>query len=389
MKIAMFSWETLHTVSVGGVAVHVTELAAGLERRGHEVHVFTRTGDQQGSHDVIDGVHYHKCPLDLNPDFVTEMNNLGNSLVYFMAAQEAEFGKPFDIVHAHDWLATKGMVQAKNDHGRRTILTIHSTEFGRNGNVFQGGNSERVLSIEREGTFVADRVIAVSGYLAEEVKFCYEVPEHKLRVVHNGINCAPFDGGIDPAVCRSSYGVAPLDPMILYVGRMSTQKGPDILLEAMPGILHNRGDSKLVFVGDGHMRGDLERRAHELGVAHAVRFTGAMGANSDIINLFKSTDVVCAPSRNEPFGIVVLEAWAAGKPIVVTRNGGPREFVHHDVDGYLVDPTPQSICWGINNIFGNFEHARWMGARGRVKAAYGFSWDKIAEYTEGIYGEIM
>ena len=389
MRIALLSWESLHSVSVGGVAAHVTELAAALERRGHEVHVFVRLGEGQPTYEVIDGVHYHRCPIDLHPDFVTEMNNMGNAFVYFLGAAEAHMNAPFDIVHGHDWLSAKAIVQAKNDRGSRVVLTMHSTEFGRCGNTHAGGQSERIYAIEAEGVYCADRVITVSGALADEVKGLYHVPDWKLRNVLNGINCHRFDGYIDAAVCRRSYGVGPLDPMVLYVGRMTAQKGPDLLLEAAPGILEHRPDAKLVFVGDGDMKANLELRAHELGVAHATRFVGAMGTNGDLINLFKSTDVVCVPSRNEPFGMVVLEAWAAGKPVVVSENGGPRYFTSHGEDGFVVYPNPWSVCWGVNTIFGNFEHARWMGERGRAKAAYGFSWDVVADQTEGIYRELL
>ena len=389
MRIAFFAWESLHSVAVGGIAPHVTELAAGLERRGHEVHVFVRLGQGQSTYEVIDGVHYHRCPIELAPDSVTEMNNMGNAFVYFLGDAEAYQNVPFDIVHGHDWLCAKGIVQVKNDRGRRTVLTLHSTEYGRCGNVHHNGKADRIRAVEAEGAFCADRVITVSGALADEVKWQYDVPDWKLRTVYNGVNCRRFDGFIDPAVCRRAYGIGPLDPMALFVGRLSTQKGPDLLLEAVPGILNCRGDAKIVFVGEGDMRGHLERRAHELGVAHAVRFLGAMGPDSDLINLYKSTDVAVVPSRNEPFGIVILEAWAAGKPVVATRNGGPRDFVSHGEDGYLVYDNPNSISWGVTEIFRNFDHARWMGDRGRVKAAYGFSWDVIAGQTEGVYSELM
>lgn len=388
MRIALLGWESLHSVAVGGVAAHVTELAAALQRRGHEVHVFARLGQGQTSYQVHDGVHYHRCPIELHPDFVTEMDNMGNSLVYFMAQSEAYQDRRFDIVHGHDWMCAKAIAQAKNDSGHRTVLTLHATEYGRCGNRRYDGQSDRIRAVEAEGAYCADRVIAVSAALADEVKTQYGVPDWKLRMVHNGINCGRFDGAIDPAVCRRTYGIGPLDPMVLFVGRLSVQKGPDLLLEAVPGILNRRGDAKVVFVGDGHMRGDLERRCHELGVSHAVRFLGAMDPHGDLINLYKSADVVCVPSRNEPFGIVVLEAWAAGKPVVVTRNGGPGGLVEPGRNGYVVYDNPGSICWGIGEVFSNFEHARWMGGQGRVKAAYGFSWDVIASQTEGIYHEL-
>jgi glycosyltransferase involved in cell wall biosynthesis len=389
MRIAFFAWESLHSVAVGGVAVHVTELAAALQRRGHEVHVYTRLGQGQTTYAHIDGVHYHRCPIDLHPDFITEMNNMGNSFVYFMRQTEAFQGAHFDVVHGHDWLSSKGIVQVKNNYGRKVFLTLHSTEFGRCGNNRFNGQSDRVRIVESEGAFVADRVIAVSGALCDEIKNQYRVPDWKLRRVYNGVNCSSFNGFIDPAICRRSYGIGPVDPMVMFTGRLVIQKGPDLLLEAVPGILHHRSDAKIVFVGDGYMRQSLEQRANELGVRNAVRFLGNMSLFGDLINLYKSADVVCVPSRNEPFGIVVLEAWAAGKPVVVTRNGGPAEMVTHGQEGYIVSDNPGSICWGIKEIFNNFAHARWMGERGRVKAAYRFTWDQAAEQTEGIYRELI
>jgi glycosyltransferase involved in cell wall biosynthesis len=389
MRIAFFAWESLHSVVVGGVAVHVTELAAAMQRRGNEVHVFARLGAGQSTYQLIDGVHYHRCPINLHPDFVTEMNNMCNSFVYFMGQTEAYQGARFDVVHGHDWLCAKAIVQAKNDRRSRTVMTFHSTEYGRCGNNHCGGQAGRIRSVEAEGAYCADRVITVSSSLAQELKHQYGVPDWKLRTVHNGINCHHFDGYIDPAVCRRSYGIGPLDPMVLFVGRIALQKGPDLLLETVPFILNNRRDVKFVFVGDGYMKPQLEHRAHALGVAHAVRFLGNMGPNGDLVNLFKSSDVVCVPSRNEPFGIVILEAWSAGKPVVATRNGGPQELVSHGHDGYLVYDSPSSICWGISQIFGNFDHARWMGQNGRVKAAYGFSWDTVAARTEDIYRELV
>ena len=389
MRIAICSWESLHSVPVGGIAAHVTELAAALQRRGHEVHCFVRIGEGQSPYSVLDGVHYHRCPINLHPDFITEMNNMCNAFMWFMGETEAAQCAPFDIIHGHDWMCAKAVVQAKNNWHRPSVFTLHSTEFGRCGNHNRDGRAARVRAFEAEGAFCADRVICVSGPLADEVKWQYRVPDAKLRVVHNGVHCHRYDGQIDPAVCRRSYGIGPMDPTVLFVGRMSIQKGPDLLMEAIPGALRMRGDAKFIFVGDGDMRASLERRAGQLGVAHACRFLGNMDPNGDLINIFKSCDLVCVPSRNEPFGIVILEAWAAGKPVVVTHNGGPSEFVSHGTNGYLVYDNPSSICWGLCQVFGNFAHAQWMGQQGRVTAAYGFSWDRIAEHTEGIYRELV
>jgi glycosyltransferase involved in cell wall biosynthesis len=384
MRIAMFSWETLHSHAVGGIAAHVTELAAALQRRGHEVHVFTRPGYGSGGVWPIDAVWYHYCPHSLSRSFVDEIQEMCRSFVWHFLQTEDHIGH-FDVVHAHDWLASNAMVwvkQARPYH--RGVLTMHSTEYGRCGNHFWGGTSERIRAHERHGTYSADRVIAVSGVLKYELMWMYNLPDWKCWMIYNGVPVHRFDGYLDPAEVKRRYGIGPVDPVVLFSGRLSLQKGPDLLLEAVPGLLRFHPNAKVVFAGDGHLRGELEGRAHQLGVAHATRFVGH-ASGGQLIDLYKSCDTVCLPSRNEPFGITALEGWAAGKPVVASQSGGPSEFVWHNVNGLKIYPTVESIGWGIGTLFTNFEWARWMGANGRLAAESAFSWDHIAEMTEQCY----
>ena len=187
-----------------------------------------------------------------------------------------------------------------------------------------------------------------------------------------------FDGWLDPGSIKQRYGIGPMDPTVLFSGRLSTQKGPDLLLEAVPGLLHYYPGAKFVFAGDGHMRGGLQQRADQLGVGHATRFIGHTSGHA-LVDLYKACDAVCMPSRNEPFGISALEGWAAGKPVVASRNGGPDEFIWHNVNGLKISPSPESVGWGLGTLFTNFEWSRWMGRNGRIAAEQAFSWDKIAE----------
>ncbi len=384
MRIALLCWESLHSIAVGGVAAHVTELAAALERKGHEVHVFTRMAYGQHHLERIDGVWYHRCPFRLDSNFIEEINEMCRSFVHHVFSAEDYMGKHFEVVHAHDWLAANAMIWIKQGRGRKGILTFHSTEYGRCGNNFYGGRSANIRDIERAGTYWADRVMTVSEALRNEVMWMYEAPDWKMSVVYNGVNLHNYDGWVAPDAIKGRYGIGPIDPTVLFCGRMVYQKGPDILVEAIPFVLRFHPNAKFIFVGDGEMRQQVEGRAHQLGVAHATRFLG-FRAGWELTELFKACDTLCVPSRNEPFGIVVLEAWSAGKPVIVSKSGGPDEFVWHEVNGLKVYPHAESVAWGIGTLFTNFEWARWMGRNGRTAVESAFTWDAVADRVLSSY----
>ncbi|HET6348124.1 MAG TPA: glycosyltransferase family 4 protein, partial [Candidatus Krumholzibacteria bacterium] len=363
MRIAMLSWETLHSPCVGGVGRHVSENAAALQARGDEVHVFTRRAPDQSYYQRIGGVHYHRCPYLTLPDFVDDVNSMCRAFVERLFVVEDMTG-PFDVIHAHDWLAANALIWIKQGRGRPGVLTMHSTEYARCGNTFPPGRSERIRAQERAGTYWADRVICVSGAVRRELAWMYEVPEWKTDVIPNGVHARRFQRPIDVAAVRRSYDVGPMDPMIVFSGRMEWQKGPDLLLEAFPAVLGRHARAKLLYVGDGSMRAGLEQRARNLGIAHAVRFLGRRDEDA-IAALYQCADGVCVPSRNEPFGIVILEAWSAGTPVIVTNQGGSGDIVRHEHDGLHVSPSPDSIAWGILALFADFERARSMGIAGR------------------------
>jgi glycosyltransferase involved in cell wall biosynthesis len=227
-------------------------------------------------------------------------------------------------------------------------------------------------------------VICVSEALVRESMGLYRFPEDKANCVYNGVRASKYDVRVDRGAVRAAYGIGPEDPVILYVGRMAWQKGPDILLHTIPGMLQYYPEAKFILVGDGDMRAGLEREVEQMGVAYATRFLGHRNGQ-ELISLFKSSDAVCVPSRNEPFGIVILEAWSAYQPVVATRNGGPAEFVRHGFDGLVVDDHSDSVGWGVGTILENLEHGRWMGRNGRSQAESRFSWDVVAAQTEQVY----
>jgi glycosyltransferase involved in cell wall biosynthesis len=197
MRIAFFAWESLHSIPVGGLAPCVTELAAALQRKGNEVHVFTRIGPNQKIYEVIDGVHYHRCPFNFHSDFFQEMNNMCRSMAHHYFETENVAGH-FDIIHGHDWMVINALDEIKKTRNKKVIFTLHSTQYGRDGNHFNEGRANDIKNLEWYGTYIADRLLVCSQTMKNEAQWIHKTPEWKIRVIHNGIHAKHFDGYIDP-----------------------------------------------------------------------------------------------------------------------------------------------------------------------------------------------
>lgn len=383
MRVAMLSSESLHSISSGGLGVHVTELAAGLQRRGHEMHVITRRQEHQSHYDFIDGVHYHRVFHGLSDNYVECMDYMCKAMAHRFHEVTAMIGN-FELVHAHDWLSANAMKYIMDGFGTRGILTMHSTEYGRDGNVFFDGFARWIRDAEAAGCHNANLVIAVSHFLADELRRIYQIAPEKIHVIHNGVNYHAFDGMVNPAEIKGRYGIGPMTPTIFCPGRMTLQKGMDMLVDAVPMVLASYPETKFIISGDGPEKDNVVRRAHEIGAAGAICFLGNL-PRWDYIDVMRAIDIFVVPSRNEPFGIVVLEAWAAGKPVVATLAGGPREFIWHDVNGFLVNTDPAGLAHGIGSLLADHDHCRALGANGRRAVEDKYNWDTIAAYTEGVY----
>ncbi len=363
----------MYSERVGGLARASTYLAETLAN-DHEVHFFTRgDGDKE-----VNGVYYHYCrPHGQNiVDYCKDMSMK-------MVERFYEFDNPkFDVLHFHDWHVVEAMHVLRE---RNTVFTYHSTEYGRNGNSFGGWWEFREISAkEWYGGYMAKKVEAVSTALKNEIMWLYNVPEWKIAVVPNGIHPREFHMEVDPGEVKRDYGIPPLAPVIFYVGRLTYQKGPDLLVDAIPLVLRHRWDAKFLFVGDGDMRGWLEERARGL----PARFLGYL-SDSEFVRLLNASDMVVIPSRNEPFGLVLLEAWSAEKCVVATDVGGLAENMENFVDGIKVYVNPESIAWGINYVIDDPVGMRAMGKRGRGKVDIQFRWEVIAKKMLELYGGVV
>ncbi len=380
LRIGMFSWESLHSVKVGGISPHVSALSETLADKGHEVHVFTRIGDKS-PYDEINGVHYQRCIHDEYGGIIDQMGHMCNSMMDRYRSVSKLFGS-FDVIHCHDWHPCLTMGDIKNNYGTPYVMTYHSTEWGRNGNSMPDWWEGREIC-HREWLcgYESDEVIATSPNLKAEIQHLYQIPEYKISIVPNAIYPNRMRKNVDAGEVKKRYGIHPLAPMILFIGRMAHQKGPDLLVRAVPHVLDYRWDVKFIFAGEGEMRFWCENMSHDLMVSDACQFLGYT-PDEDVKDLLNACNMLCVPSRNEPFGIVVLEAWSVGKPVIGTDAVG---IIDNFVNGIKAQLYPESIAWCINNVIDRQGALDRMGEQGRALVETVYNWDSVADKTVEVY----
>jgi glycosyltransferase involved in cell wall biosynthesis len=385
MRIGMVSWESLYSVKVGGVAPHVSRLSEALARRGHEVHVFTRRGDY-ASYDRINKVHYQRVDSFPSVDIIDQMANMCGAIHERFGQVQKLFGK-FDIIHGHDWHPLTALNRIKTDYCIPYVITLHSTEWGRCGNNFSQDYIPKAIShMEWLAGYESARVITTSQMMKDEIIWLYQIPKDKIQIIPNGIVINSIKRSLDPGRVKEKYGIHPLAPVVLFCGRMSYQKGPDILVEAIPQILDNRWDVKFVFIGEGAMKQHCEEKARELGVTASCLFLGYV-TDTMKKEWMNACDLICIPSRNEPFGIVVLEAWDAAKPVIATE---AVSIIKNFEDGLLAYIEPSSISWCVDKMLQSPENMQRLGRAGRTRVIKESGWgNRIVRRTEEVYENVL
>ncbi len=376
MRIGMFSWESLYSIKVGGISPHVSEISEALAREGHEMHVFTRRGDFD-LYDCINGVNYQRVNSDATGGLIHQMDIMCIAFYDRFLAVQKIFGE-FNILHGHDWHPVPVLMKLKKELGIPYILTMHSTEQGR------GGLYKEISHREQQGMSEASRVIVTSKRLMEEVISLYNIPSDKIDIVPNGIARGEIKKGVNSARVKERYGIRRNSFTVLFCGRMVHQKGPDMLVEAIPDIGKKFRDVVFVFAGEGDMRAKCIERAKKLGVAEKCRFLGYV-SEPEKEDLLDACDMVCVPSRNEPFGIIVLEAWDACKPVVATE---AVSIIKNFEDGLLAYIQPKSLAWCINRLLDNPEEMKKLARAGSKRVETEFNWSTIAKSTEAIYSQL-
>jgi len=255
-----------------------------------------------------------------DPSAVYGLDLIAEVFRYGRAAGTVVRSASFDIIHAHDWMTVPAALIARRISGRPLVLHVHSLEYDRSGDNV----NPEIRAIEQEGLDRADRIIAVSHRTKRMIEERYGIDPKKIIVVHNAVDRVEA-GRIYRAERR---GIPRKDRMVLFLGRITFQKGPDYFVEAAARVLQVLPDVTFVMAGAGNMMGQMIERVGELGIGNRFHFTGFL-QGEEIERIFSLSDLYVMPSVSEPFGISPLEAMLYDVPVIISRQSGVAELLKH------------------------------------------------------------
>lgn len=295
---------------------------------------------------------------------------------YAAIAAQLAINEDFDVIHAHDWMTYPAAIASAAITGKPLVVQVHSTEFDRSGeNV-----NQTIYDIERKGMHAADRVITVSHLTRNIVISRYGIPGEKVDVVYNGVERNGRNGN---ACCE--VGIDKDEKIVLFLGRITMQKGPEYFLAAAKKVLEKIDRVKFVMAGSGDMMRRTIEMAAGMGIGHKVLFTGFL-RGEDVEKVFRMADLYVMPSVSEPFGIAPLEALNHDVPVIISKQSGVAEVLTHalKVDFWDIEEMANKIIAVLKHPplqttlreHGNFEVRK-------------LKWKDSAQRCAQIYGELV
>lgn len=383
MKILMLSWE-YPPKNVGGLSNHVFYLSHALSKLGHEIHVITCEEGMAPAEENNNGVFVHRVtPYKIETDDFTKWVMQLNFAMVEEATKLITTSGKFDLIHAHDWLSAFSAKTLKWSFKIPMVATIHATEYGRNAGI----NTEMqkyISSTEWLLVYEAWKVIGCSDYMRQQMSDVFSVPWDKVWVIPNGVNPEKFDFEFDWLNFRRNYARDD-EKIVFYVGRHVFEKGIHLLVEAAHGIIEKYNSTKIIIAGAGPMTEELKSRVRQMGIEAKLQFTGYM-SDEDRDKMYRVANVAVFPSLYEPFGIVALEAMAAGCPVVVSDTGGLGEIINHRENGLkAISGSVDSLINNISEILYDQNLAYFLKKNALQSVYDKYTWDKVAELTTKMY----
>ena len=384
MRVLILSWEYPPLIE-GGLARHVRKLAENLVAQGVDVHVLARGLDDSPAEEELDGVVVHHVreperPRDLG-EFVTWVEHMNADML--AAGVEVGDRYDFDLVHCHDWLVAVAGDHLANRFRCPLAVTIHATEYGRHQGWVDKHPQSHIHGVERWITNRAEGVIACSAYMREHIADIYGLEETRIAVIPNGIDPSELVPVDDLDTLRARFA-APHERLVLLVGRLVYEKGFQLALEALPGLIERVGNVRFIVAGSGTAEQELREQASRLGLDDHGTFVGWIG--DDVLHsLYRIADLTVVPSIYEPFGLVALEAMASGCPCLVADTGGLREVVPNDDVGLRFrSRDPDSLGQMAERLLTDTELRDRLVAEA-TEHVLTFDWADVARQTAELY----
>ena len=385
----MLSWEYPPLIE-GGLARHVRKLAENLVAQDVEVHVLARGLEESPPEEELEGVLVHRVreperPRDLT-EFVTWIEHMNGDML--AAGVEVGDRYSFDLVHGHDWLVAVAGDHLANRFRCPFVVTIHATEYGRHQGWVDKHPQSHIHGVERWMANRAERVITCSAYMREHVADIYGLEEERIAVIPNGIDPSELVPVDDLDALRARFA-RPDERLVLLVGRLVYEKGFQLALAALPGLIERLGNVRFIVAGSGTAEKDLKRQASELGLDDHGVFVGWIG--DDVLHsLYRISDLTVVPSLYEPFGLVALEAMASGCACIVADTGGLREIVPADdrVGLRFNGGDPEHLATMAERLLTD-AHLRDRLVAEASEHVLTFDWADVARQAAALYGEAL
>ncbi len=389
----MVSWE-YPPVMYGGLGRHVHALASALTVAGHDVTVLTQaaTGtpaEQPGSSSEPQVVRA-LLPSDF-PDVYADTAGF----VAGLQPRLTEAAGPLlatwqpDVVHGHDWVVAQAATILSEQQHCPLVTTIHATEAGLyQGNVVSPFSRWR-HGVERDVVAQAAATIVCSAAMRAEVVDRLGADDARVSVVPNGVDEARWvTSAPQRLAARARLGLTD-EPLLVLVGRLEHEKGAQDAIDAVALLSRRWPTLHLALVGDGARAADLRAQADRLGVTERVHAVGRL-VGDQVAAMVAAADVALVPSRYEPFGLVALEAMAAGTPVVVCATGGLVDVVVDGVSGLVVAPAdPDSLAQAVDGLLDDPGRRETLAQAASARVAARFGWAAVATATADVYAEVL
>lgn len=396
----------------GGLGTYAKEMTKRIV--GKKVHpaILTRNTNSLPISDLWNGIPVYRPDIIKADDTISYMVpcdvqswNLPDQRFFLETMQYNQLGAyhyirtfhqsknhPFHMVIAHDWAsATAGLI-IKENLGIPLVFHIHSHEQGRMKN-----SSKIIADIERKTADKADAIITVS-YAMKSALVNLGYDKEKIHVVYNGVDPESFNP--DQFTTENIFEFRTItgigkNPMVLYVGRLTHIKGVDTLIQAMPEVIREIPDTKLMILGVGELEETIQQKVNELGISDAVIMNFSHVSEQELKMYYAACDCAVFPSRYEAFGIVCTEAMAMAKPVIVGVSGisGFYEQViieGKQQNGFHINPnSPADIAKHICILLKDREMREQFGLAGRERANSEFTWDIAAKKTIDVYNQVL